>query len=181
MSARAALRAGTAAEHERVDSLFGQLDLSRRDDYRLFLQAQAAAFLPTEAALDSAGAKALLPDWSERRRSELVLRDLAALGAAPPPPEPVPALSDTPAILGTIYVLEGSRLGGALLRRSVAPDAPQAFLSAPQPRGGWRKLLETLDHYLYETAAIEAAVEAARRTFARFEAGGRRFLEKKTR
>ncbi|HEY7808945.1 MAG TPA: biliverdin-producing heme oxygenase [Allosphingosinicella sp.] len=177
MSARAALRAGTAAEHERVDSLFGALDLSRPPDYALFLQAQAAAFLPTEAALDTAGAEALLPDWPERRRSELVLRDLAALGLEAPSPEPVPALSGTPAILGTVYVLEGSRLGGALLRRSVPPEEPQAFLSAPQPRGGWRKLLETLDHYLYETAAIEAALRAARRTFESFEAGGRRFLE----
>jgi heme oxygenase len=59
----------------------------------------------------------------------------------------------------------------------VPGDAPQAFLSAAQPRGGWRKLLETLDHYLYETASIEAAVLAARRTFEVFEAGGRRFLE----
>jgi heme oxygenase len=178
MSARAALRAGTAAEHERVDSLFGALDLAQLDDYTLFLQAQAAAFLPTEAALDSAEAHKLLPDWPERRRSDLVLRDLAALRLELPSPEPVATLSGTPAILGAVYVLEGSRLGGALLRRSLPADAPQAFLSAPQARGEWRKLLETLDHYLYETAAVEAAVEAARRTFASFEAGGRRFLEK---
>jgi heme oxygenase len=177
MKARAALRAGTAAEHERVDRLFGALDLASADDYRLFLSAQAAAFLPVEAALDAAGAEALVPDWPARRRGPLLRADLAALAAPLPPPEPVSALAGTAAILGALYVLEGSRLGGAMLKRSVAADAPRAFLDAPQQAGSWRKLLETLDHYLYETASIEAAVGAARRIFCCFEAGGRRFLE----
>jgi heme oxygenase len=177
VKARAALRAGTAAEHERVDRLFGTLDLSRPDDYRLFLSAQAAAFLPVEAALDAAGAEALVADWPARRRSSLLRNDLAALAAPLPALEPAPALRGVPEILGALYVLEGSRLGGAMLRRGVAAGAPQAFLAAPQSRGAWRKLLETLDHYLYETASIDAAVGAARRVFQSFEAGGRRFLE----
>ncbi|MDP8911973.1 MAG: hypothetical protein M3N39_00180 [Pseudomonadota bacterium] len=46
MSARAGLRAGTAAEHDRVDRLFSRFDLRREEDYRHFLLAQAAAFLP---------------------------------------------------------------------------------------------------------------------------------------
>ena len=177
MKARAALRAGTAAEHERVDSLFSTLDLARADDYRLFLTAQAAAFLPVEDALDAAGAEQFVADWQARRRSHLLREDLQALGAPIPAPEPVPALHGTAEILGAVYVLEGSRLGGAMLKRSVSPDMPQSFLSAPQAPGAWRKLLETLDHHLYETASVEAAVGAARRTFQSFEAGGRRFLE----
>jgi heme oxygenase len=177
MRARAALRAGTAAEHERVDRLFGSLDLARAHDYRLFLLTQAAAFLPVEAALDAAGAEALVPDWPARRRGALLRQDLAALAAPLPAPEPAPALTGMPEILGALYVLEGSRLGGAMLKRGVAPGAPVAFLAAPQVSGTWRKLLETLDHHLYETGSIQSAVGAARRTFHCFEAGGRRFLE----
>ena len=177
MKARAALRTGTAAEHERVDSLFSTLDLARTDDYRLFLTAQAAAFLPVEEALDAAGAEQFVADWQARRRSHLLRDDLQALAAHLPAPEPISALQGSAEILGAVYVLEGSRLGGAMLKRSVSPDMPQSFLSAPQPPGAWRKLLETLDHYLYEPAAIQAAVGAARRVFGCFEAGGRRFLE----
>jgi heme oxygenase len=178
MSARAALRSGTAAAHERVDALFSTLDLSTEADYRLFLSAQATAFLPAEEALDQAGVAALVPDWPERRRAHLLRADLAGLFAPLPSPEPVPALTGTPEVLGTLYVLEGSRLGGAMLRRSVAPDLPQSFLSASKPRAGWRRLLETLDQSLNNAAAIDAAVAAARRIFHCFEAGGRRVLER---
>jgi heme oxygenase len=177
MKARAALRAGTAAEHEAVDRLFAGLDLARPDDYFRFLTAQATAFVPVEHALEAAGVEQLVADWPARRRAHLLRQDLNGLGAPLPEPEPVPVLAGTAETLGALYVLEGSRLGGAMLKRTVSTEMPQAFLSAPQPPGSWRKLLETLDHYLYETASIEAAVGAARRVFHCFEAGGRRFLE----
>ncbi len=60
MSARAALRARTAAEHERVDRLFSNFTLGEGGSYRRFLLAQAAAFLPIESALDRGGAADLL-------------------------------------------------------------------------------------------------------------------------
>lgn len=177
MTARALLRAATAAEHDRVDRLFGALDLADPADYRRFLAAQAAAYLPVEAAIDAAGGARLLADWPARRRGALLRRDLAALAVPVPAPEPPPDLAGDAATLGAIYVLEGSRLGGALLRRGLPAGAPEAFLAAPQPPGGWRKLLELLDDCLYETARVESAVGAARRTFHCFEAGGLRILE----
>ena len=45
-SARGALRAATAAHHERVDAVFSRADLTKRDHYARFLQAQAGAYLP---------------------------------------------------------------------------------------------------------------------------------------
>jgi heme oxygenase len=177
VTARAVLRTGTRSEHERVDRLFGSLDLSEKRDYRLFLAAQASAFLPVEAALEEAGVGDLLPDWPERRRSHFLREDLAALDVAVPVPEPAPEIAGAPAILGAAYVMEGSRLGGAMLRRSLAPTAPQSFLAAGQRSGSWRKLLETLDHSLYEMAALDRALTAARAVFGCFEAGGRRILE----
>jgi heme oxygenase len=175
-SARAALRAATAAEHERVDRLFSGLDLANPADYRLFLLAQASAFLPVEAAIDKAGGKDVLPDWPDRRRGHLLGEDLRELGAKPEP-LPSPSLADPPSILGAIYVLEGSRLGGALLKRSLSETAPKRFLHAPQPAGSWRKLLEKLDLFLYRPDLLDKAVSAARDVFQRFEAGGLRYLE----
>ena len=177
MTARAKLRAATAADHERVDRLFCAFDLSQTDHYRRFLAAQAAAFLPLEAALDAAGAGAILSDWEARRRGDLLRADLHDLGTPEPPPLEPPALPDAPAILGAVYVLEGSRLGGALLKRALPTSAPRRFLDANQAPGSWRKFLEKLDKYLYRSQLLEAAAGTASEVFYRFEAGGLRYLE----
>jgi heme oxygenase len=177
VSARAALRAATAEDHERVDRLFSRLDLGSDAGYRLFLTAQAAAHLPVEAALEATGAPALIPDWPLRRRSGFILADLAELGIDTPPGIPPPPLADEAAILGAAYVLEGSRLGGAFLKRSLAPQAPSRFLAAPQEPGAWRKLLARLDESLYDAARVEAACETAKQVFKRFEIAGRLYLE----
>ena len=177
MKARAALRAATAEEHERVDRLFSQLDLARAEDYRRFLLAQASAFLPIEAKLDEMGAAELVEDWPLRRRGDALRVDLADLGEALPAPLAAPEFGDPSAMLGAIYVLEGSRLGGALLKRSIPAGLPRRFLDAPQMPGSWRKLLELLDAFLYRSDRIDSAVESARHAFQLFEAGGRRYLE----
>jgi heme oxygenase len=107
----------------------------------------------------------------------LLLADLAELGIAPPAPVPPPPLAGEPAILGAAYVLEGSRLGGAFLKRSLGPHAPRRFLASAQAAGAWRKLLAKLDESLYEPAQVEGACETARQVFMRFEIAGRRYLE----
>jgi heme oxygenase len=177
VSAHAALRAATAANHERVDRLFSQLDLGLDAAYLLFLTAQAAAHLPIEDAMEAAGVSALIVDWPDRRRSDLLLADLAELGVEPPSAVPAPTLAGEPAILGAAYVLEGSRLGGAFLKRGLKPHAPRRFLAAAQSPGAWRKLLAKLDESLYEPARVGEACETARQVFMRFEISGRRYLE----
>jgi heme oxygenase len=177
VSARDALRTATADAHERVDALFSRFDLSSGDGYRLFLTAQAAAHLPVEAALDAAGAALLMPDWPQRRRSHLLEADLAELGAATPAPVDPPSLAGPEALIGALYVLEGSRLGGAVLKRGLAVGAPQRFLGAAQAPGSWRKLLAKLDESLYDAARVEAASRSARDVFGRFEHSARLCLE----
>ena len=177
MSARAALRAATAAEHERVDRLFSRLNLAVEEDYRRFLLAQAAAFLPIEDRLNAGGTAELVPDWGSRRRAHLLRADLSALGTDEPIGIPPPPLDSSAAQLGALYVLEGSRLGGAVLKRGLAEDAPRSFLSSPQIQSSWRKLLETLDMFLYRSDRLDAAITAAKDVFQNFEAGGQLFLE----
>jgi heme oxygenase len=176
VKARAALKAATAAEHERVDALFSRFDLSGPAGYGSFLLAQAAAFLPIEDTLEEAGAAGLVHDWPGLRRSHYLREDLESLGLEEPVPLPPPDFPVPASVLGGIYVLEGSRLGGAVLKRTLFVTAPRRFLSAPQTAGSWRKLLETLDQSLYDPEMIEAAAQAARGVFQRFEAGALRYL-----
>lgn len=175
-SARFVLRDATAAWHERVDAVFSHPDLADRDAYGRFLSAQAAAHLPVEQALEIGGIGEVLADWPDRRRADLIRADLAALGLSLPPLEPAPPLAGVPALLGAAYVLEGSRLGGALLARSVADGLPVSFMSAARP-AAWRDLVAILDAALLTREDNAAAISAACGVFALFERSGRRMLK----
>lgn len=168
LTARQALRAGTSVHHGRIDVLFSSFDLTNRDEYERFLTIQASAYLPIESALNRSGAAAVVPDWPNRRRSPLLAADLTALGLSVPETATAPAFDGVAAILGGIYVLEGSRLGGALLKRSVAPDLPATFLAATNP-GGWRSFVSLLDRMLQTPEQIAVATAAATRVFRLFE------------
>ncbi len=168
LTARQALRVGTSVHHARIDVLFSSFDLTNRDKYERFLTIQVSAYLPIESALDRSGAAAVVPDWPNRRRSHLLAADLAALGLSVPETAEAAAFDGVAAILGGIYVLEGSRLGGALLKRSVSPDLPAAFLAATNP-GGWRSFVSLLDRTLLTPEQIAVATAAATRVFRLFE------------
>lgn len=172
---RARLRAATASAHARVDDVFSRFDLASREDYGRFLQAQAAVLLPLERALDAGIAPRLDIDWPERRRGDALLSDLAALGLRAPATGALPPIERADAALGTIYVLEGSRLGGALLKRSVGAELPTRFMAAGRPQL-WQRLIAALDERLPTPAQQGAAVEAAEAAFDRFEHAGRAAL-----
>ena len=80
-------------------------------------------------------------------------------------------VSGNPALLGWAYVLEGSRLGGSILRRAVAPGLPTAFLSESYSKA-WPTLVAILDEQLTEPSAIDQAIAAAQALFAVFERSG---------
>jgi heme oxygenase len=172
-SARAALRAATRDDHGRVDALFARFDLTRPADYRRFLAAQAAAHIPVEAALDRAGAGTVLPDWTSRQRADLLRADLAEAGGGPVAPYVAPNFSGRSALLGGLYVIEGSRLGGAVLRRGLPPDAPARFLGAPTEPGAWRQFIATMDTLIGSPDEVAEAVAAAQAVFRLFERAGR--------
>lgn len=175
-NARAMLRAATADCHERVDAIFSRADLADRDGYGRFLLSQADAFLPIERALDRDGIEQVVPDWAARKRAPALLADLAALGLEGPAGEGEMIFATEPALLGALYVLDGSRLGGALLKRSVSPELPTTFLSA-HDSAAWRGLLQIIDDRIRTDADRRAATEAARGVFAAFEVSGQYYLK----
>lgn len=174
---RLRLRDATRAEHDAVEDLYAHFDLGRLADYGAFLACQAAAHIPIEDALGSAGAAGVLGDWPARRRGHLLLADLEALGVAPGPAVSSPVFDSRAAVLGGLYVLEGSRLGGAVLRRTIPEGAPVKFLSAPTPPGAWSRFVALLEDELGREADLAAAVAAARAVFGAFEQVGRRDVE----
>lgn len=133
------LRRHTRPQHDIVDAAFGAYRLDDRAAYAAFLHAHARALPAVEAVL--AGHQ--LPGW--RMRTPLLAADLADLGGAMPPPLPFALPAGDGAAWGALYVIEGSRLGGTLLARGVAPDLPGRYLGARHQPGEWRTLLAAID------------------------------------
>ena len=164
------LKVATAAAHHALDERLGQFDLTTTAHYRRFLQASAAALLPLEAALEQAGVAAYFEDWARRRRSPAIIADLADLdGVAIPMNLPIRRL-DRAFMFGTLYVLEGSRLGAAYLVRVVAASADpkvrraMRYLGHGAGGGLWHSFLSQLSREPTtpddEVATIESACEA---------------------
>jgi len=168
LTARFALRAATGEAHERLDALYSAFDLGRSADYATFLLAHAPAFLAVEAALDAAGVELVVDGWASRRRSEALKADLTALDLPVPAPATSPSFDGAAAILGAAYVLEGSRLGGAMLVRKVGPGLPTAFLTPGNP-SDWRAFISLLDERLSSEESLAAAASAALSVFNLFE------------
>lgn len=112
------LRAETRAAHEALEAdfdIFSHLasDAGRRRLARRFhgLHAGAEAVLaPWLAALPGL-------DYEARRRRPVLDRDLAHFGEPTPAPCPLAAPTSRAEALGLLYVLEGSTLGGQVIRK----------------------------------------------------------------
>jgi heme oxygenase len=169
---RERLRDATSAAHRDLDAQLSSFDLTDYSGYRRFLGASAGALLPLEAALIEAGVEELIPDWPERARSAAILSDLARLCSAVKVSVPVEPLTHS-GIVGTMYVLEGSRLGAKFLLKTVADAGDPriaeatAYLRHGTGRGLWQSFLSRLAHESW--CDEDEAIDAARAAFAAFE------------
>ncbi|MGE7992247.1 biliverdin-producing heme oxygenase [Pseudomonas sp. NPDC089554] len=170
-----ALREGTQASHkaleQRLPFFHARFDLS---GYRELMQAYYGFHAPLEVLLAS-------HQESARNKTPALTRDLHALALSAaqidtlPLCAALPAVADEASALGVMYVLEGSTLGGQVLKRAMAErlglDANNggAFLDvyAAATGSNWRRFLERLGTAPATSQA--SAVEAAVATFERFE------------
>ncbi|MBW7971713.1 biliverdin-producing heme oxygenase [Bradyrhizobium sp. BR 10289] len=169
---RERLRDATSAAHRELDAQLSSFDLTVLSGYRRFLQASAGALLPLEAALVEAGVANMFPDWPERARSRAIASDLEKLGRDAYAAVTVPPL--TPGgMMGTMYVLEGSRLGAKFLLKTVAGAADPriseatAYLRHGSGKRLWQSFLAKLASE--EACDEDEAIAAARRAFVAFE------------
>lgn len=175
MSLRNLLRQATQDDHAVVDRIFAHFSLSDRAQYRAFLQAHARAVPAVEEALDAAGVARLIPDWPERRRRHLLLEDLSAMHVAMPPSLARPHFASPEEVWGAAYVLEGSKLGGAMLAKAVPAGFPSAYLSPRGPKGAMKTFMDSLDHA--DIGDASKSVEAARTVFDLFRRAAEMELE----
>ena len=168
-----ALRAATREHHDRIDRLMDLRRMRDREHYGRLLQVFdtfLAAWEPTVAAALPAGRG---PWLRARSRRPFLQRDLRALGV--PQLEgraPVPSLPSAAAAWGSLYVMEGSALGGQVITRHLAeaglhPGNGAAYFHGwGEATGGmWREFRDQLEGELRAPDRLPAACEAARNTF----------------
>lgn len=158
------LRTATDADHRRLEA---RLDIFEAVNSRAGRCALVQRFHGLHVAAEAATAPWLADmaglDFEVRRRSGLLEQDLTALGAAPSsldhPPIHVGGVGEA---LGLMYVVEGSALGGQVIRRRIVAGGGDltglGFLDPYGRRLGerWRAFLRVLD----EAAAVPAVGDA---------------------
>jgi heme oxygenase len=174
-SIRADLRALTQAAHSRVDTAFSHLNLTDPAGYATFLQAHYAVLPACERALAASGAASLLADWPSRVRTPALRADMAAIGAQPGIEIAEMAALSPAAAFGAMYVLEGSRLGGAILARRLLanPDArcraASRYLRHGEGQHLWPSFIAALDSAPHVQADRHSAIASALHIFSLFE------------
>jgi heme oxygenase (biliverdin-IX-beta and delta-forming) len=188
-SMRARLRAATTAAHERMHAhpgfaaaAAGTIEIA---DYRRLLGRVYGFHRPFEAAACEVAATSGFDfDVEGRARTPALLADLTALGLDPetiarlPLWTPSYSFASEGALLGALYVLEGSTLGGAQIARALegivgdeAADGRRFFLGHGDKRGSmWRDFLVRLESLSEDAKNSGEAIDAAVATFEGFEA-----------
>jgi heme oxygenase len=182
------LRAATATTHERMHAHAGfgaaAAGTIEAPDYLQLLVRLYGFHRPFEdiarSAVDAFGIDL---DMSVRVRSPLLLADLQAIGFDPnaaatlPLWRPSVRLVSKGALLGALYVLEGSTLGGAQIARALKNRVGNGlgkallfFLGRGARQGAmWRDLLDELESLREDEDEAMQAEDAAVATFKAFE------------
>ena len=175
MQPREFLKAQTRIAHERVDRAFTRFDLSQPIGYRLFLETHHAVLPTCELALARSSAATLLVDWPQRVRTHALEHDLTALqGHQADDPRMAEPLSPA-AAFGMMYVLEGSRIGGAVLASRLPENSDAIRLGATQylrhgqGLGLWSSFLAALNASPFLYDEIDVVLASALQTFSLFE------------
>lgn len=173
---REALKTGTAAAHRSLETAMNLTGANathgRYVAYLMALTSVHEALEPT--LLVDPELHALLDDLPTRTRTEAGKHDLASLGEAQHRRRftaqlPMKTVAEK---LGVLYVLEGSTLGGQVLRRELKSalgigDDSLRYVSGYGELTGpkWKRFLEALERGVTTDEAKEQAVSAARATF----------------
>ena len=183
-SAVAVLRAATAGAHHRLDHASRLTRLTAPDLQVPELQDLLQRLLALHEAVERLGlwpTEALGPD-PEVSRSSLLREDLTALGgpgaawAAGPAPDGEAVACDPAFRAGFWYVVEGSRLGGLVIRRrliaSLGPPA-EAYVrffggAGPQTAARWRTVCAHLESSLRTPPSVSMACAGAEEAYAWF-------------
>jgi len=168
----AVIRSRTRPLHAQLESSFDlSASLASIPVYRDLLARYLSIYKPFEAVLAEESVETLaLISWPQRSRVAQLERDLAALGgqAAVIPAPRLPKLDDLSSLLGALYVVEGSSLGGQIIYRQIqqqlhlnATSGAAFFYGDGDGTGSsWKRFTSILEENITEPERAADAAEA---------------------
>lgn len=176
------LKETTTEHHQRAEAAV-ELDqaLCSIESYRHCLEGFLEAWTPLERLLASAP-QFLPPDQEHRFRAPLLHRDLTTLSDCSSFDQGVEERAVFPftsgdlsrsRVLGVLYVLEGSTLGGQIVTRrlqkrlQISPENGGSFFYGHGPETGlfWKRFTQWATPQLVDPVDLQEAAEAAQATF----------------
>lgn len=118
------LKSETLDQHQAAEHLlYPKLDgIATEQDYSDILKTFYGFYAPLEKIIASLISCQQLPDIEERKNSSLIINDLSALGENVgdlPLCKSLPQINTSAQAFGALYVMEGSTLGGRMIRKMI--------------------------------------------------------------
>ena len=175
------LRQGTADLHDNIDkSIMAKDPFANVDNYVQFLSLQYYFLKDVAALYEHSELSKHIDDLVSRRRLGLLKQDFADLERALPRSSLAPLIdnnTDLATALGWLYVVEGSKVGAAMLGKQVQArlhytgEFAARYLAGPGAGRGsaWRHLVQLIDNIELTQAQEQALIDGARQAFSRFQ------------
>ena len=174
------IKASTAVAHARTEKAL-MMHIKRidsADDYAKLLYCFYGYFAPVEKILESYG-PSIISDYDLRRKTHSLCSDLQQLNV----PNPKSFAADLPEInnesqaFGCLYVLEGSILGGAILKKRILDQCPAIPVAAFTYFSGydqqtpvmWQSFITQFNCFFNTNHSIEEAIKSANECFVKLE------------
>ena len=174
------LRKQTAASHQKLEDNNLSRAILEADvsvaDYQTYLSALYGVTLGCEKAVFPQ-IQHIIPDLSERFRSQMIEKDLLATGFSASQIDALPVytftLSTAAEALGAMYVLEGSTLGGRMLYKHVnktlgltADNGACYFWGYGEHTGTmWKSFISAFTQFAQQSGQAENIIDSAIQTF----------------
>jgi heme oxygenase len=159
------LRAATRSDHMMIDRMILRFDLTRREDYGLFLNIHYSTLRDLRAGWRGEDHHDFLA------MAHCLQDDLHALGIAATKLHPMTRAPLTVSNrLGVAYVIRGSRLDAIVLRRRVPPQFAASYLDFT-PALSWAQFLQQLERRVSEDPDCDESrqiISGARCALAKF-------------
>ena len=176
-----ALKEETKEAHQALEAVIVKQikGIRNREEYERLLHKFYGYHFPLEQQFDQYFDNESIPHYTERRRADLILKDLANLGnnnVMIPLAGDIPSVDSTAKALGAFYVLEGSTNGGTIVAgmlikyAGLTPETTSFFYAyGDDKKYMWPSFKEKLDSYPADEQFRSQVIEAANETFLKFK------------
>lgn len=175
------LRNATRPTHEELDAAMLPYirNIRSAEAYCKLLAAFYGFFTPVYEQINAYLQTSYLPDYNTRRKPEDIVTNLSRLSCPVPVSDHakhLPSITNNASAFGALYVMEGSTLGGLMIKKMLAeqtglPDEQLSFFAGygKATRERWNGFIAALNSIAQNEEEEQAAVEAASQTFSCFK------------